>query len=78
MAPDSVGERRSNHANDFVRRRQPMLRLMIQRALSRAGHLVVMAHDGEEAVCVAQERLADLILLDMLLPKLGGRRFCVS
>jgi DNA-binding response OmpR family regulator len=55
-----------------------MLRLMIQRALSRAGHLVVMAHDGEEAVCVAQERLADLILLDMLLPKLGGRRFCVS
>jgi CheY-like chemotaxis protein len=45
---------------------------MNQRALSRAGYQVLTAHDGEEAVSVAQGRLPNLILLDMLLPKLGG------
>lgn len=48
------------------------LRLASERALARAGYSVVSTDDGEQALRVAQENVPDLILLDMLLPKLGG------
>ncbi|HEV2400973.1 MAG TPA: response regulator [Candidatus Sulfotelmatobacter sp.] len=48
------------------------LRLASERALIKAGYSVVSTDDGEHALRVAQERIPDLILLDMLLPKLGG------
>jgi CheY-like chemotaxis protein len=48
------------------------LRLMNQRALVKAGYSVVTADDGEEAVRTALEKVPDLIILDMLLPKLSG------
>jgi CheY-like chemotaxis protein len=47
-------------------------KLAYERILHKAGHLVINAGDGEEAVRVAQEESPDLILLDMLLPKLSG------
>jgi CheY-like chemotaxis protein len=48
------------------------LRLANEKALVRAGYSVVTASDGEEALRIAFARIPDLILLDMLLPKLGG------
>jgi CheY-like chemotaxis protein len=48
------------------------LRLATERALTRAGYQVSSAADGEEAVRLAHEPLPDLILLDMLLPKMSG------
>ena len=48
------------------------LRLATERALAHAGYEVSSAGDGEEALRTAQEKLPDLILLDMLLPKMGG------
>ena len=48
------------------------LRLAIERALARAGYSVITAHDGEEAVKLTKERKPDLVLLDMLLPKMAG------
>jgi len=45
---------------------------MNERALVRAGYSDVTASDGEEALLVAFARIPDLILLDMLLPKMGG------
>ena len=48
------------------------LRLMNERALTRAGYSVMTAGDGQEALRLASERPPDLILLDMLLPKVGG------
>ncbi len=42
-------------------------------ALARAGYDVVTASDGEEGLRIAHSRSPDLILLDMLLPKLGGQ-----
>jgi CheY-like chemotaxis protein len=48
------------------------LRLATERALARAGYEVCTAGDGEEALHAAQTKLPDLILLDMLLPKMSG------
>jgi CheY-like chemotaxis protein len=48
------------------------LRLAAEKALVRAGYSVTCASDGEEALRVAYANPPDLILLDMLLPKLGG------
>ena len=48
------------------------LRLTAERALARAGYEMSTAVDGEEALRMACEKLPDLILLDMLLPRLSG------
>jgi len=48
------------------------LRQATERALVRAGYEVSCASDGEEALRVAKETMPDLILLDMLLPKMTG------
>ena len=49
------------------------MRMANQRAITRAGYEVRWAGDGEEGLRLAQSNIPDLILLDMLLPKLGGR-----
>ena len=48
------------------------LRMATERALSNAGYLVSTASDGEEALQVANDKLPDIILLDMMLPKISG------
>ncbi len=48
------------------------LRIANERALSRAGYQVSTAADGEEALRVANDKLPDIILLDMMLPKISG------
>ncbi len=48
------------------------LRLVNTQTLSRAGYKVLAAIDGEETVRITRESLPDLIVLDMLLPKLPG------
>jgi CheY-like chemotaxis protein len=48
------------------------LRITSERALVKAGYDVVSAVDGEAALLTARERLPNLILLDMMLPKLDG------
>jgi CheY-like chemotaxis protein len=48
------------------------LRVATEKALVRAGYSVMSASDGEEALRMAYATTPDLILLDMLLPKLGG------
>ena len=48
------------------------LRLATERALARAGYDVSSAADGEEALRTAHANIPDLILLDMMLPKMSG------
>ncbi|MGA9472924.1 MAG: response regulator [Terriglobales bacterium] len=48
------------------------LRLATERALTRAGYEMSSAVDGDEALRLARANLPDLILLDMLLPKMSG------
>jgi DNA-binding response OmpR family regulator len=42
------------------------------RALVKAGYDVIHAGDGDEGLRSARENIPDLILLDMMLPKLSG------
>lgn len=49
-----------------------LLRTTTERMLTRAGYEVVTAADGEEGLRVALERKPDLVILDMMLPKLSG------
>ena len=49
-----------------------LLRVEREHALKKAGYLVLTAVDGMEALSVAHESHPDLILLDMMLPKLDG------
>jgi CheY-like chemotaxis protein len=48
------------------------LRIATERTLTRAGYRVIWAGDGDEALVLAGSSLPDLIVLDMLLPKLSG------
>ncbi|MBI2414950.1 response regulator [candidate division WWE3 bacterium] len=48
------------------------IRDLYQTVLSRAGYEIEMANDGEEAVNMASYKIYDLILLDVMLPKLTG------
>jgi CheY-like chemotaxis protein len=41
-------------------------------ALSNAGYEVICAEDGESALQLAKEHQPDLVLLDMILPKMSG------
>ena len=41
-------------------------------SLAKAGHQIITASDGEEGLRLARAKKPDVIVLDMLLPKLGG------
>ena len=47
-------------------------RIASGRALVKAGYSVIHAGDGEEGLRAARENIPDLILLDMMLPKVSG------
>jgi DNA-binding response OmpR family regulator len=49
-----------------------LLRTASTRALVKAGYQVIYAGDGEEGLRSARETIPELILLDMLLPKVTG------
>jgi CheY-like chemotaxis protein len=49
-----------------------LLRLTYGRALARAGYEILNAADGLEGLESARQNLPDLILLDILLPKMSG------
>lgn len=61
-----------NHAKVLLVEDSTFLRIASERALARAGYEVSTAADGEEALRVANEKLPDIILLDLMLPLLSG------
>lgn len=48
------------------------LRASTTRVLAKAGYEVVCAGDGEEALRLARQQMPELILLDVMLPKITG------
>jgi CheY-like chemotaxis protein len=49
-----------------------IVRTVLEKDLTRAGYRVITAGDGELGLQSARQNCPDLILLDMLLPKLTG------
>lgn len=48
------------------------MRVAIERLLTKAGHQVATVADGQQAIQIAKGNIPELILLDMMLPKLSG------
>ena len=48
----------------------------VSRYLKRDGHRVLTAADGEEGLRIAREIKPDLVVLDLMLPKLDGMAVC--
>ena len=44
--------------------------------LRKEGYEVVSAHDGEEALARARERPFDLVVLDVMMPRVDGFEVC--
>jgi CheY-like chemotaxis protein/MinD-like ATPase involved in chromosome partitioning or flagellar assembly len=49
---------------------------LLEFALKRAGHTVDMAYDGEQGLAHAKEYQPDLIVCDVMMPKMTGYEFC--
>jgi DNA-binding response OmpR family regulator len=56
---------------------EPRIADFLQRGLTAEGHFCVVANDGESGLALAMEGDFDLLLLDLLLPRLHGHG-CVS
>ena len=57
---------------------EPTLVSTLQYNLEREGYSVVIATDGEAAVAAAREKHPDLIVLDIMMPRLNGLKFVAS
>jgi twitching motility two-component system response regulator PilH len=54
----------------------PTERRLVGAALRREGYRVVTAGDGEEALARTAAESPDLVLLDIILPKMNGYQVC--
>ena len=54
----------------------PLLVRLVRTHLEKAGYRVLSAADGEQALEVAANELPDLVVLDLMLPKLDGFEVC--
>lgn len=51
---------------------KPRMADLLARALKRAGHSVLLAYDGQEALELGRSGECDVILLDLMLPRVDG------
>ena len=51
------------------------LRTLVKNYLQQEGFRVVTAKDGREALFIAREEKPDLIILDLMMPEMGGYDF---
>jgi DNA-binding response OmpR family regulator len=74
--PDNVNERRS-HMKVLVVDDEKLLVKGIKFNLENEGYKVDVAYDGEEAVEIAKNGDIDLIIMDIMMPKLNGLEACM-
>jgi DNA-binding response OmpR family regulator len=49
---------------------------ILKKGLEEEGYAVDVAYDGEEGLFMAENETSDLIILDIMLPKLDGYKIC--
>ncbi len=55
---------------------EPHARQLLQVNLASAGYRVLTAQDGQEALEIVRRELPDLVILDLMLPKMDGYTVC--
>jgi len=55
---------------------EPDIVELVSYNLKKEGYVIFTANDGEEAIVKAKEHLPDLILMDVMMPKLDGIEAC--
>jgi len=55
---------------------EPNIVISLEFLLEREGYRVLIARDGQEAVDTMQRELPDLVLLDVMMPRLSGYDVC--
>jgi CheY-like chemotaxis protein len=53
------------------------VRGVLKLRFEKAGHQVIEAGDGEEGLALAKKNLPNLILLDIMMPKMDGLEVCL-
>lgn len=54
----------------------PVILRLLQVNLELEGYDVLLAHHGEQAIEVANEQKPDLVILDIMMPRLDGYQTC--
>jgi CheY-like chemotaxis protein len=54
---------------------QELLDLYIE-VLEQMNHRVLIAHDGQEALSIAQQKIPDLVVTDWMMPRMDGLELC--
>jgi len=55
---------------------EPQLVEMVKMRLEASGYEIISAHDGQEGLDKAKKEKPDLIILDLMLPKIDGYKVC--
>jgi two-component system, OmpR family, response regulator ResD len=74
--PVEERESRTSMAKVLIVDDEPNIREVVGLYLRRDGHTVVSATDGEEALEAFRESEPDLVVLDLMLPKISGLEVC--
>ena len=57
---------------------EPNIVLSLEFLMTQRGYQTRVAHDGEQALAAVEEFRPDLVLLDVMMPKLDGYAVCAT
>jgi DNA-binding response OmpR family regulator len=68
----SLGEASSGNRTILVVEDDPSITMGLELNLRAEGYDVILAHDGEEGLAMARTAAVDMLILDVMLPRLNG------
>jgi DNA-binding response OmpR family regulator len=75
--PETASVHAMNPSTVLIVEDSPTQALHLQALLERKGLKVLLAHDGQVGLQMAQELRPDLIVLDLEMPKMNGLQVCL-
>jgi twitching motility two-component system response regulator PilH len=76
MAQGAISGDRKSMSRILVVEDSPTVLYTVSRMLTEGGHQVLTATDGEQAMSIVIQEHPNLVLLDVILPKLNGYQVC--
>jgi two-component system response regulator MprA len=73
---DSQSDERRGGARLLVADNDPFFRELLRDVLEGEGYAVRVARDGLEALDLLHAEPPDAVILDLIMPKIDGARFC--